>query len=83
MVNYKELNNNIVDLLNNLILSHQLSFSDIMSDIADNSVLSSDSIETKKYVSIKKNKNIKVTYKNYEKLLVNNGILINEILKTI
>ena len=83
MVNYKELNNNIVDLLNNLILSHQLSFSDIMSDVADSVNLSTDSIKNKKYISINKKKNIKVTNKNYEKLLINNGILIEEILKTI
>ena len=83
MVSYKELNNKIVDLLNNIILSHQIEFSDILSDCIKDMETSSDSIGEKKYISIDKDKEIRKTIKNYNKLLVNNGILIEEILKRI
>lgn len=81
-MNYNETNEKIILLLNNLITSHELDLTEILNKLSDNNSIS-DSIDVSgiRYRPINKNKDIKITNKNYDKLLDNNNILLKEILK--
>jgi hypothetical protein len=81
-INYKELNLNVYKSLSKIIDSHDINLLELLRSSPDDTY-SETTFVTKKYYSIDKSKEIKVTMKNYEKLLVNNIILIEEILKRI
>ena len=81
-MNYNETNEKIILLLNNLITSHKLELSDILNKTSDENSTSDQTSTTElRYRSINKNKDIKITNNNYNKLLDNNNILLTEILK--
>lgn len=82
-INYKELNLNIYNLLTKIIDSHDINLFELMKSSIDNDTYSETTIITKKYITIDKNRDIKPNIKNYNKLIVNNLILIEEILKQI
>jgi hypothetical protein len=81
-MNYNETNEKIILLLNNLITSHKLELSDILNKTSDENSTSDQTSTTElRYRPINKNKDIKITNNNYNKLLDNNNILLTEILK--
>lgn len=82
-INYKELNVNVYKSLSKIIDSHEINLLDLIRSSVDDDTYSETTIIAKKYYHIDKSKEIKVNIKNYEKLLVNNIILIEEILKRI
>lgn len=82
-INYKELNVNVYNSLSKIIDSHEINLLDLLRSSAEDDTYSETTIIAKKYYPIDKSREIKVNVKNYEKLLVNNIILIEEILKRI
>jgi len=79
-VNYLEMKNNLDLLINQIIFSHDLDLDEILNLNNFNSDTESIDVSNNKYYKIKKDKKIKINYKNYEKLLSNNEILIEKIL---
>lgn len=82
-INYKELNLNVYQMLSKIIDSHDINLLELLRASSDDDTYSETTFITKKYYSIDRSREIKVNTKNYEKLLINNVILIEEILKRI
>jgi len=79
-INYLEIKNKIDLLINQIIFSHDLDLDEILNLNNESQDSNYDNSENNKYYTIKKEKKIKICYKNYEKLLSNNEILIEKIL---
>ena len=79
-INYLEIKNKIDLLINQIIFSHDLDLDEILNLNNESQDSNYDNSENNKYYTIKKDKKIKICYKNYEKLLSNNEILIEKIL---
>ena len=82
-INYKELNVNLYKSLSKIIDSHEINLLELLRSSPEDDTYSETTIIAKKYYPIDKSREIRVNIKNYEKLLVNNIILIEEILKRI
>tara|TARA_B100001248_G_C27370158_1_gene451224 strand:- start:956 stop:1210 length:255 start_codon:yes stop_codon:yes gene_type:complete len=82
-INYKELNQTIYNSLSKIIDSHDINLLELLQESIENSTYSESTIITKNYNPINKKRELKINNKNYQKLLINNIILIDEILKRI
>ena len=80
-LNYKDLETKLDYINNKIILSHNLDLNEIRY-ISSSSIIS-DSESVIKYYPLDNNKKIKINYKNYDKLIMNNLILLDKILKLI
>ena len=84
---YTDLEKRLDKEINKIILSHNLSLEDIryINDhkSIDNSESDSESDSIIKYCALDKNRKIKISSKNYYKLIMNNTGLIDKILNII
>ena len=79
-INYLEMKNKLDLIINQIIFSHDLDLDEILNLNNQVSITDSEDSTQNKYYKIKNDKKIKINYKNYEKLLSNNMILIEKIL---
>ena len=79
-INYLEMKSKLDLVINQIIFSHDLDLDEILNLNNHASITDSEDSTQNKYYKIKNDKKIKINYKNYEKLLSNNNILIEQIL---
>ena len=82
-LNYKHLESKINKINNKIILSHYLDLDEIRYISNNSSESDSESESEIKYYPLDNEKKIKINYKNYDKLIMNNLILLQKILDLI
>ena len=82
-IDYKQLNSKLNQIIDGLINSHNINNKDIDNEKLDELSYSESTLSNYKYHPIDKKREIKINLKNYQKLLNNNVILIEEIIKRI
>ena len=82
-IDYKQLNSKLNQIIDGLINSHNINNKDIDNEKLDDLSYSESTLSNYKYHPIDTNREIKINLKNYQKLLSNNVILIEEIIKRI
>lgn len=82
-IDYIQVNSNLNQIINKLVNSHNINNKDIDNEKLDELSYSESTLSNYKYHPINTNKEIKINLKNYQKLLNNNIILIEEIIKRI
>ena len=82
-IDYIQLNLKLNQIINDLVKSHDINNNDIDNERLDDLTYSESTLSNYKYLPIDTKREIKINLKNYQKLLSNNIILIEEIIKII